>query len=104
MKDKEGKLPYYTVLYKQFPNAIESLVKRSVQGHIKYAKYDHNWDNFKSVEPEEYLNAALRHLKEPNEIDKELVELTGQETTHAEAALWNLVAYVEIIKTKKIKN
>ena len=101
MKETEGKLPYYTVLYKQFPNAIEALVKRSVQGHIKYAQFDQNWDNFKNVDPQAYLEAALRHLRTPDEIDEDLSQLTNIETTHAMAAMWNMTVYVQLTLTNK---
>lgn len=104
IKETEGKLKYYTVLSK-YDLALKEIVKRATQGHIKYFEHDKNWDNFKTVDPEEYLDAALRHLLQcnPDETDEELTSLTNIETTHAVAAAWNLIAYIQIKKENELR-
>ncbi len=91
-KHDKGKLPYYTVLFKQFPAALKEVVKRSNYGHNKYKETDQDWMNFKRVDNKDnrYLNAAMRHLKDWG---KEDYEASG--TSHAGAVIWNLLAQLE---------
>lgn len=96
IKHDEDKLPMYTVIVKQFPNALKQAAARSMIGHNKYAKTDVNWDNFKAVSKERYLEACMRHLLEgEHTVDKDGLA-QGIETLHIDAALWNLLAYVEL--------
>ena len=46
IKNDKGKLPYYTVLFKQFPLAIKEVIKCSSAGHNKYKETDLDWQNF----------------------------------------------------------
>lgn len=92
-KNDNNKLPYYTVLFRQFPYSIEQVVTRSVIGHEKYHATDQNWDNFKTVDPERYLNAAIRHLINPMDIDEDAPQYN---TEHIAAAIWNLLAYLQV--------
>lgn len=96
VKLDDGKLPYYTVLFKQFPNAIREVIKCSQAGHIKYAESDPDWMNFKTVEPARYLEALLRHLTQKDSIDTELEALTGIPVNHTAQVAWNALAYLEI--------
>lgn len=97
-KSDAGKLPIYTVLFKQFPKAMQELVKCSQAGHIKYPD-DVDWLNFKRVENKDrYLDAALRHLlefSETNSFDKELFNLTNIKVLSLAQVIWNLSAYLE---------
>lgn len=96
-KYDEDKLPMYTVIVKQFPNALKKAAARSMIGHKKYAETDTNWDNFKTVPKERYLEACMRHLLEgPHTIEGDGLLNYGIETLHIDAALWNLLAYVEL--------
>ena len=92
-KDDKDKLPIYTVLFKQFPNALTEVVKRSEYGHQKYIETDEDYMNFKRVDNnnDRYLNAALRHLLDWGKEDEEAVG-----TTHAGAVIWNLLAALEV--------
>lgn len=102
-KFSEGKLPIYKVLFEQFPNAIQEVVKCSQAGHIKYPN-DTDWQNFRRVEnPNHYLDAALRHLLEYSlekakgniSIDEELLNITGVKVLSLAQVIWNFTAYLE---------
>lgn len=99
-KFNEGKLHYHTVFFKQFPNALKEVVKRSEAGHQKYIKTDANWDNFKHVEnaQQEYLEAAVRHMADEG-VDQDLIEYG--ETLHEAAVIWNLLASLELKLSNK---
>jgi len=100
VKSDNGKIPLYTVLFHQFSRALHEVAKASQAGHIKYEESDPNWDNFKTVEPERYLNAMLRHLREKDNIDEELFSLTGIPVLHAAQVAWNALAYLEVTMAK----
>lgn len=89
LKFDDDKLPYYTVLNHQFPLAIKEVVRRSLEGHIKYEKPG-EWENWFKVAEERgvdtYNNALLRHLFEDGE-DNEL--------QHDTAVAWNAIAKLE---------
>ena len=101
VKHDSNKLPYYTVLFKQFPNAIKEVIKCSMAGNEKYKETDLDWQNFSRVEGAEtrYKNAALRHMTEFG-----LVEdmIPYGEMTHEGAVIWNLLADLEV-KLRKEK-
>lgn len=94
VKHNQGKLPIDTVLTKQFPKAVEALVKCSVYGHEKYNKNgeDEDWLNFKRVEggSQTYADAAARHNQNKSEKDEE----SG--LYHLYHKLWNVMAEVEL--------
>lgn len=95
VKHDSNKLPYYTVLFKQFPNAIKEVVKCSMAGNEKYKETDLDWQNFSRVEGAEtrYKNAALRHMTEFGIVED---MIPYGEMTHEGAAIWNLLADLEI--------
>lgn len=98
-KWSDDKLPIYTVLFEQFPNAIKEVVKCSQAGHKKYP-HDIDWMNFKRVKDAEfqYKNAALRHLGQKG-VSEDML-LYG-EITHEAQAIWNLLASLEIQLSSK---
>lgn len=95
VKNDKNKLPYYTVLFNQFPLAIKEIVKCSKAGHEKYKETDLDWQNFSRVENAEirYKEAALRHMTEKGQIE-DMIEYG--EMTHEAAVVWNLLADLEI--------
>ena len=93
-KFSDDKLPIYTVLFKQFPDVIQEVIRCSMAGHKKYSN-DTDWINFKRVPNAEnqYLNAALRHMTEfgYNEDMKEYGMIL-----HEAQVIWNLMAALQI--------
>lgn len=94
---EQGKLPIYTVLSKQFPNALKAIVERSLIGHEKYKKHDEDFQNFLRVPNavEEYSNAMIRHslcVGEDTELD------------HYIATAWNSIARLECYLQSKNSN
>lgn len=94
-KNDQGKLPYHTVLFKQFPRAIRELVRCSNAGHLKYHETDRDWLNFTRLENTEtrYKNAGLRHMTESGEVP-DMEEFGGM--SHEGAVLWNFMADLEV--------
>lgn len=88
-KDSDGKLPYYTVLFTQFPNALNQVVNRSLAGHVKYQKTDTDWKNWERVNNPlfEYQNAMMRHIACIGE---------DSDIEHAAAVAWNALAILEL--------
>lgn len=78
------------IMLRQFPLALEGVAQRSLYGHNKYKKFDHDWMNFKRApDPiNQYLNAAVRHLAEIGD-DEDSLE-------HLKAAAWNILATLQI--------
>lgn len=100
VKNDNGKLPYYVVLFEQFPNALKEVIKCSNAGHNKYPT-DTDWQNFSRVENanSRYKNAALRHMAETG-IVEDMIPYGGM--THEGAVIWNLLADLEItLRNKK---
>lgn len=97
-KFSQDKLPIYTVVFEQFPNAIKEVVKCSLAGHKKYPN-DIDWRNFERVPDaqNQYLNAALRHMFETG-INQDMIEY--ENILHEAQVIWNLMARLEI----KLKN
>lgn len=93
-KDNE-KLPYFTVLCKQFPLAIEALVSRSLQGHLKYIENDADYLNWRRIDnPEKrYQEALLRHAMYIGNEDTEI--------EHIAATMWNCAALLQLKLEKK---
>lgn len=95
VKNDSSKLPYYTVLFKQFPNAIREVVKCSQAGHNKYNETDKDWQNFSRLDNADirYKEAMIRHMTEEGIVDD--MEEFG-EMTHEAAVVWNALADLEI--------
>lgn len=93
-KYDDGKLPYYTVLFKQFPNALKEVIKCSQAGHNKY-KNDIDYQNFSRIDNYEtrYKDAMLRHMCEEG-IVEDMLEYG--EMTHEGAVVWNALADLEL--------
>ena len=102
VKNDNNKLPYYTVLFKQFPLAIKEVVKCSKAGHEKYKETDTDWQNFARLENAEirYKEAMIRHMTEEG-----LVEDMADfgEMTHEGAVIWNALADLETKLRKEKK-
>lgn len=101
VKNDAGKLPYYVVMFEQFPLALKEVIKCSQAGHNKYPT-DVDWQNFARVEgaDKRYKNAALRHMTEFGEVE-DMKEFGGM--THEGAVIWNLLADLEL-KLRKNEN
>ena len=95
VKKDEGKLPYYIVLFQQFPLALKEVIKCSNSGHNKYKETDLDWQNFSRLENAEirYKDAALRHLTETGIVED---MIPYGEMTHEGAVIWNFLADLEI--------
>lgn len=95
IKNDSDKLPYYTVLFKQFPLALKEVIKCSQAGNKKYFDTDKDFQNFSRVPNSNtrYKNALLRHLSEEGIVEdmKEYGEMT-----HEGAVVWNALADLEI--------
>src|SRR5690606_31680173 len=97
------KLPYFTVLFKQFPNALKEVIKCSMAGHNKYHETDGDWMNFTRLDNSEtrYKNAMLRHMTEEGIIED---MIPYGEMTHEAAVVWNALADLEVQIIMKNKN
>ncbi len=101
-KFSDDKLPLYTVIFKQFPLALQEVAKCSQAGHKKYPN-DVDWMNFKRVGDAEnqYLNAAIRHLMQEG-INEDML---GYGTIlHEAQVIWNLMSRLEIKLEKNVDN
>jgi hypothetical protein len=99
IKHNEGK-PQLSLLFTQFPKALEAIVKCSEYGHKKYNKNGEDADylNFKRVEGGSiiYADAGLRHRlykKGTTDLDSQL--------PHAYHVAWNALAELELILENK---
>lgn len=95
VKHDQNKLPLYTIIFKQFPLAIQAVAKRALAGHNKYIETDADWQNFARAgeqDPDRYKNAGLRHLLEEGEDTEKGME----GTTHEAAVVWNFLADLEL--------
>ena len=90
-----SKLPYYTVLFKQFPLALQEVMKCSKAGNQKYHETDLDWQNFSRVEKAEtrYKDAMLRHLAEEGSVE-DMEKYGGM--THEGAVVWNALLDLEV--------
>lgn len=95
VKHDQDKLPLFTIIFKQFPLAIQAVAKRALAGHNKYIETDADWQNFARAgeqDPDRYKNAGLRHLLEEGEDTEKGME----GTTHEAAVVWNFLADLEL--------
>ena len=101
IKNDSGKLPYFTVLFKQFPLALQEVMKCSKAGNQKYHETDRDQQNFSRVDNAEirYKDAMLRHMSEEGQVE-DMIEFG--EMTHEGAVVWNALADLEI-KLRKLK-
>ena len=99
-KFDEGKLPLFTVLFKQFPKALTEVSRCSASGHNKYPN-DVDYMNFIRVDitenPNRYLDAALRHLMASDlgslKKDESMEQYGG--AIHLAQVAWNILAHLE---------
>lgn len=99
-KFSKDKLPWYQVIFDQFPLALEEVIRASNGGHLKYLDHgDEDWQNFSRVPDakNQYLNAAMRHLKESKNhtFDKDMSELDPN-IRHLAQFIWNGLAALEV--------
>lgn len=94
-KDNKEK-PQLSLLFKQFPLALEAIAKCSEYGHEKYKDTDSDYLNFKRVDggSKTYADAGLRHRLEQG-LDKE----SG--LPHAWHTAWNALAELQLILENK---
>jgi hypothetical protein len=92
--------PQMSLLFKQFPKALEAIVKCSEYGHKKYNKNgeDSDYLNFKRVEggSKTYADAGLRHrlyVKDTTDLDSQL--------PHSWHVAWNALAELELLLENK---
>jgi len=83
--------PKMSVLFKQFPDALEAVVRCSEYGHNKYKDTDKDWLNFKRIEggSEAYEDAGIRHrLQKGNDLESGL--------PHKYHTAWNALAELQL--------
>lgn len=90
--------PQLSLLFKQFPKALEAISKCSEYGHEKYKEADTDYLNFKRVEggSKAYADAGLRHrmfVEKTTDIDSQL--------PHSYHVAWNALAELELILENK---
>lgn len=95
-----GGKPQLSVLFKQFPDALNAIARCSSYGHNKYKEFDADFLNFKRVEggSKSYADAGLRHrTEEGNDLESGL--------PHQYHVAWNALAelqlWIEEQKTSK---
>lgn len=103
-KFSQNKPEWFTVLFKQFPLAIEEIIRCSQAGHQKYIDTDTDWQNFSRVPnaKNQYLNASLRHLKESQtqEFNEDMTEYDDK-IRHSSQFVWNAIAFLELEMREK---
>jgi hypothetical protein len=91
IKHNKGKAQI-SLLFKQFPKALEAIAKCSEYGHQRYKEGDADFQNFKRVPggSKTYADAGLRHRLESG-LDKE----SG--LPHAYHIAWNSLAELQLL-------
>lgn len=88
--------PQISLLFKQFPDALEAIARCSEYGHQKYKETDSDFLNFKRV-PEgskAYADAGLRHrLKKGIDLESML--------PHCYHVAWNALAELQLLIEEK---
>jgi len=104
-KFSEGKLPYFQVLFKQFPRALQEVIRCSRAGNRKYP-HDTDWMNWSRVENGqiEFRNAALRHLleSETSTFNADMAEYDPK-IRHMAQFCWNALCSLELDLMKEEK-
>ena len=97
IKNNQNK-PQISLLFKQFPKALEAVAKCSEYGHQKYKETDEDYLNFKRVDggSKAYADAGLRHR---TFVEKTLDEDSG--LPHAWHIAWNALAELQLILENK---
>lgn len=92
-KDTKGKLRLSFVP----PRAIESIARVREFGVTKYKE---EWDWLRDVEPEKFVEAAMRHLL-VTQMDRDLLAIDMESgLPHLDHALCSLAMAVEILKRR----
>jgi len=88
--------PQLSLLFKQFPKALEAIVRCSEYGHEKYKETDKDYLNFKRVKggSKDYADAGLRHRIQKG-IDLESM------LPHCYHVAWNALAELELLIENK---
>lgn len=98
-KFSEGKIPVYTLIARQFPDAIKEVARSTRAGHIKYIRTDLNWDNWRNVPNalEEFKEAAGRHLIESasHTFNEDMSEYDPK-VRHLAQVAWNALAALQL--------
>lgn len=90
--------PQLSLLFKQFPKALEAIVKCSEYGHKKYKETDQDYLNYQRVEggSQTYADASLRHrLEKGNDLESGL--------PHQFHVAWNALAELELWIKENVK-
>jgi hypothetical protein len=92
-KENKGK-PQLSLLFTQFPKALEAVAKCSEYGHLKYEDTDVDYLNYQRVKggSKSYADAGLRHRlykKGTTDIESQL--------PHAYHVCWNALAELELL-------
>jgi len=97
VKLNQGK-PELSLLFKQFPKALEAIAKCSEYGHTKYKETDTDYLNFKRVPggSKAYADAGLRHR-----LFKEGTTDLDSQLPHSFHTAWNALAELELILENK---
>ena len=88
--------PQISLLFKQFPDALEAIAKCSEYGHKKYKETDSDFLNFKRVAEgsKAYADAGLRHrLKKGIDLESML--------PHCYHVAWNALAELQLLIEEK---
>ncbi len=97
-KENKNK-PQISLLFKQFPQALEAVAKCSEYGHEKYKEVDADYLNYQRVEggSNTYADAGLRHrLHQGNDVESGL--------PHQYHVAWNALAELQLwINENKVK-
>lgn len=86
--------PQLSILFTQFPKALEAIAKCSEYGHLKYKETDIDYLNYQRVEggSKTYADAGLRHRL----YKKGTTDLESQ-LPHAYHVAWNALAELELL-------
>lgn len=93
VKENKNK-PQLSILFTQFPKALEAIARCSEYGHLKYKDTDFDYLNYQRVEEgsKAYADAGLRHRlynKSATDIESQL--------PHAYHVAWNALAELELL-------
>lgn len=90
--------PQLSLLFRQFPKALEAIVKCSEYGHEKYKETDQDYLNYQRVKggSQTYADAGLRHrLQQGNDLESKL--------PHQFHVAWNALAELELWMKENVK-
>ena len=90
MKTNKNK-PQLSLLFRQFPQALEAIARCSEYGHLKYKEADSDYLNYQRVEggSKTYADAGLRHrIEQGNDLESGL--------PHQYHVAWNALAELQL--------